>query len=154
MALNGTRELNEKNAKIRADLDTLAVELKTQIDSTKANSAVQIEAVKNEASAWAEQFRSNLYSIMEAGNRSGRPGGKGSGGQDEQKSPAVDRKEVAVWKFPVGVSKLEFRHWIDTIDTNFDAAMGFKYPEVVLDKVKRSEVPVSVQLETHNRHGQ
>ena len=43
---------------------------------------------------------------------------------------------------PVGVSKLEFRHWVDTIDTNFDAVLGFKYPEVVLDKVKRSEVPV------------
>ena len=72
----------------------------------------------------------------------GRTGGKGSGGKDEQKSPAVDRKDVAVWKLPVGVSKLEFRHWVDTIDTNFDAALGFKYTEVVLDKVKRSEVPV------------
>ena len=32
----------------------------SQIDSTKASSAVQIEAVKNVASAWAEQFKSNL----------------------------------------------------------------------------------------------
>ena len=104
---------------------------------------MQIEAVKTEASAWAEQFKLNLYGIMEAGPSSGKTGGKGSGGKDQQKSPAVDRKEVAVWKLPVGVSKLEFRHWIDTVDTNFDAALGFKYPEIDLDKVKRSEVEVN-----------
>ena len=55
---------------------------------------MQIEAVKNEVSSWAEQFKSNLHSIMEAGNSLGRTGGKGSGGKDEQKSPAVDRKEL------------------------------------------------------------
>ena len=62
--------------------------------------------------------------------------GKGGGNDEERKSPAIDRNETAVWKLPVGVSKLEFQHWIDTIDTNFDAAMGLKYPEVVLDRVK------------------
>ena len=41
------------------------------------------------------------------------------------------------------MSKQEFRHWVDTIDTNLDAAHGFKYPEIVLDKVKRSEVEVN-----------
>ena len=41
------------------------------------------------------------------------------------------------------MSKPEFRHWVDTIDTSFDAALGFKYPEVVFDKVKRSEVDVN-----------
>ena len=43
MALDGTRELNEKTEKMRADLEILAVELKSLIDSTKATSAVQIE---------------------------------------------------------------------------------------------------------------
>ena len=72
----------------------------------------------------------------------GKSGGKG-GGEDQQKSPTVDRKEVAVWKLPEHVSKEQFRHWVDTIDTNLGAAHGFKYPEIVLDKVKRSEVDVN-----------
>ena len=76
MALDGTKQLSENNEKMRADLEGLAAELKSQIDSTKASSAVQIEAVKNEASAWAEQFKSNLYAIMEAGNSLGKTGGK------------------------------------------------------------------------------
>ena len=41
------------------------------------------------------------------------------------------------------MSKQEFRHWIDTIDTNLNAAHNFKFPEMVLDKVKRSEVEVN-----------
>ena len=41
------------------------------------------------------------------------------------------------------MSKQEFRHWVDTIDTNLDAAHGFKYLEIVLDKVQRSEVEVN-----------
>ena len=77
---------------MRADLEGLAAELKSQIDSTKASSAVQIEAVENEALAWAEQFKLNLYAIIEAGNSLGKTGGKGSGGKYQQKNPAVDRK--------------------------------------------------------------
>ena len=49
-------------------------------------------------------------------------------------------KEVAVWKVPEHVSKRDFLHWIDTIDTKLDAAHHFKFSEMVLDKVKRSEV--------------
>ena len=71
------------------------------------------------------------------------PEEKGSGKDREDKSPSVDRKEVAVWKLPEHVSKQEFRHWIDTIDTNFGAAHRVKFPEMVLDKVKRSEVEVN-----------
>ena len=37
------------------------------------------------------------------------------------------------------VTKQEFRHWLDTIDTNLDAAQNFQYPEIVLDKVKQFE---------------
>ena len=39
-ALDGTKQLSENNEKMRADLEGLAVELKSQNDSTKASSAV------------------------------------------------------------------------------------------------------------------
>ena len=138
-ALDGTKELSQKNEETRAVLEALATELRGQIESTKASSTVEIESVKREASTWADKLKSDLFGLMESTKGMGKGGGK----DEERRSPAIDRKETAVWKLPVGVTKLEFRHWIDTIDTNFDAAMGFKYPEVVLDKVKRSEVPIT-----------
>ena len=138
-ALDGTKELSQKNEETRAVLEALATELRGQIESTKASSTVEIESIKREASTWADKFKSDLFGLMESTKGMGKGGGK----DEERRSPAIDRKETAVWKLPVGVTKLEFRHWIDTIETNFDAAMGFKYPEVVLDKVKRSEVPIT-----------
>ena len=142
MALEGTKELNESSQKMRADFEAYAIELKNQMESAKASSTTQIEAVKTEASDWAEKFKVNMFGLLEAGAGLGKSGGKG-GGKDQQKSPTADRKEVAVWKLSEHVSKQEFRHWVDTIFTNLDAAHGFKYPEIVLDKVKRLEVEVN-----------
>ena len=138
-ALDGTKLLNQKNEETRAVMETLATELRGQVEGTKASSAAEIESVRQAATLWSEKFKQDLFGLMESTKGMGKGGGK----DEERKSPAIDRKETAVWKLPVGVTKLEFRHWIDTIDTNFDAAMGFKYPEIVLDKVKRSEVPIT-----------
>ena len=67
-ALDGTMKVNESNEKMRADLEALAIELKDQVDSIKTSSSTQIEGVRDEASKWAETFKSNLYAIMGAGN--------------------------------------------------------------------------------------
>ena len=142
-ALNGTKALSEANEKMKGDLDKLAVEFNSQIGSVKIDAETHIKKVRDEASNWADGFKGQLVSLMEASNAfGGKGGGMGSGKEQDKKGPAVDRKEISVWKLPVGVSKLEFRHWVDTVDTHFDAVLGFKFPEVVLDKVKRSEVPV------------
>ena len=48
-----------------------------------------------------------------------------------------------MWKLPDQVTKHEFCHWLDDIDTNLAAAQHFEHPEVVLDKVKRFESEIS-----------
>ena len=42
-----------------------------------------------------------------------------------------------MWKLPDQVTKQEFRHWLDAVDTYLSAAQKFEFPEVVLDKVRR-----------------
>ena len=91
MALEGTKELNASNQKMRADLEAYAIELKAQIESAKASSTAQIEAVMTEASEWAEKFKVNMCGFLEAGAGLGKSGGKG-GGKEQKKSPTVDRK--------------------------------------------------------------
>ena len=51
-------------------LEALAIEFKGQIESTRAKSTVEIEAVKQEASAWADRFKSDLFSLMESSKAS------------------------------------------------------------------------------------
>ena len=59
------------------------------------------------------------------------------------KTDVVDKKEVAVWKLQDGVTKPDFRHWLDIIDSNLDAAHHFQYPEIVLDKLRRFDKEVT-----------
>ena len=55
----------------------------------------------------------------------------------------VDKKEVAVWKLQDGVSKPDFRHRLDIIDSKLDAVFHFQYPEVVLDKLRSFDKDVT-----------
>ena len=48
-----------------------------------------------------------------------------------------------MWKLPDQVTKQEFRHWLDAVDTYLSAAQNFEFPEVVLDKVRRHESEVN-----------
>ena len=59
------------------------------------------------------------------------------------KGPTINKKELPVWKLPDQVTKHEFRHWLDLIDTYLAAAQHFEYPEVVLDKERRHESEVN-----------
>ena len=46
------------------------------------------------------------------------------------------------------MSKPDFRHWLDSVDTQLEAIHGFEYPDLVLAKVKRLTHEVtSVDLE-------
>ena len=42
------------------------------------------------------------------------------------------------------VSKPDFRHWLEIVDTNLEAVHNFRYPEIILDKVKRFKEEITV----------
>ena len=54
----------------------------------------------------------------------------------------IDKKYVDVWKLNDGVSKQDFQHWCDAIDSNLEAAQRLPLPEIVLEKVRRSAVSI------------
>ena len=60
--------------------------------------------------------------------------------------PKHDKKEVSVWKLPDGVSKPDFRHWIDSIDIQLEAIDGFVYHDLVFEKIKRMPTEVTPML--------
>ena len=73
-------------------------------------------------------------------------------------APKHDKKEVSVWKLPDGVSKPDFRHWIDGIDIQLEVIHGFVYPDLVFEKIKRLPTEVTVasltQAIAHQRRQQ
>ena len=101
-ALNGTKDLSEKNEKLMGDLDKLAIEFRAQVDSVKIEAETHITKVRDEASSWADSFKGHLTELMKASSAFGGKGGEmGSGKDQDKKGPSVDRKEISVWKLPV-----------------------------------------------------
>ena len=45
------------------------------------------------------------------------------------------KKDLAIWKLAEGVSKPDFRHWLDSVDTALEAVHGFDYPDLVLQQI-------------------
>ena len=54
-----------------------------------------------------------------------------------------DKKELAVWKCPDNVSKLDFRLWIAAIENNLEGVHGYDQPDVVLDAVRRQQTEIT-----------
>ena len=55
----------------------------------------------------------------------------------------LDKKQVAVWKLADNVSKPDFRHWLDAVSNQLEVVYKFRYPEIVLDKIRRRETLIT-----------
>ena len=51
-----------------------------------------------------------------------------------------------MWKLSDGVCKADFRHWLESIDTQLEALHGLEYADLVLQKVKRLPTEVAAEL--------
>ena len=48
-----------------------------------------------------------------------------------------------MWKLADGVSKPDFRHWLDSVEIQLEAIHGFVYPDFVFEKMKRLPTEVT-----------
>ena len=81
-------------------------------------------ALREEIRVWSESFAGQVQEMCRTGNFK----------FDAKPSVVVakhDKKEVSVWKLVDGVTKPDFRHWIDSIDIQLEAIHGFIYPDLV-----------------------
>ena len=133
-----TKTLTEELVAMEAQHTKLRSDLSTEFGQQTA----RVQAARDDMSAWAEQHKVTVMTMLQqAGSGGSMDQGKGQGqGQGQAqggKGPSIDKKEVSVWKLPDQVTKQEFRHWLDAVDTYLSAAQTFEYPEVVLDRVRR-----------------
>jgi hypothetical protein len=80
----------------------------------------------------------------------GSGGGKGAGpsfaGPDHKgggKGSGIDKKEVAVWKLPEDVTKVQYRHWSNAVDIQLEAVHAWIGADFVLNRIKRCKEPMT-----------
>ena len=100
---------------------------------------VAIGEFKTQVGEWAQRIRQEV-GASQAGGSTGPGAGGGSVGKI-----MVDKKDMAVWKLQDTITKLDFRHWLDAIDSEFGTIHHRPYPEVVLDKVRRSKTTITAK---------
>ena len=96
-----------------------------------------IEALRNHIEFWATGFEKKMERKVGSGDfgRGERP--------ESSKGMRMDKKEVQVWKLADKVEKTDFRHWLDAIDVQLEAVHQFKYPELILKRVRMCEEEIT-----------
>ena len=141
-----TADLDARLKKLTEDIDGFAGrsvsainEVKDAVLVVKTDATNEFHILKTNLETWATGLRLELGS--------GGSNTRAEYGSSSSKLPGVvDKKEVAVWKLADSVTKAEFRHWIDAMDIQLDAVHHFKYPEVLLDKVRRQEHEITPEV--------
>ena len=57
----------------------------------------------------------------------------------------MDKKDIACWKLLEDLNKIQFRHWNDAVETQLEMVHGFSHASYVLNRVRRSAVPIDKQ---------
>jgi hypothetical protein len=136
---NMTEELakqKEALAKISEGVDQFA-------NNTRAAAAETEKKIRTDLTDWSKQLRSDILgSFLESGGIAAGPPGIGQSSTGRQAS--VDRKDISIGELADAVSKPDFRHWLEIVDTNLEAIHCFRYPDIILDKVKRFKEEITV----------
>ena len=138
-------EADTKHGDLITNLGEFGEKQTSDISASRAASINDVMALRANIELWATAFQgkieSHLGGLSGVGNM--QTGAGGAGGQEKEKrGPQVDRKEVAVWKLADNVDKDGFRHWIDAVDNQLEAVHFLAFPELVLERVRRSQVEV------------
>ena len=136
-------EARVKAEEMEANMKSMVDGVKTFAESSEKKFAMTQTSVsdsaaklKLEVATWASDFQEKMAHALKMGDIGTLAGAR------EKKGPKMDRKEVAVWKIPDGVSKPDFRHWLDAVDVQLESSHDFQLPDVVLDKVRRLKTEV------------
>ena len=125
----------EKFENLVKNVGGFASEQRVEIEKAKDVQTTAINEMKKEMGDWSVKFMANIEGKVATGDF-----GKG---EYKSSGPKVDKKDAAIWKLANGVSKVDFRHWIDAVDVNLEAVHGFDKPDLVLNRVRRMPTEVT-----------
>ena len=146
VALAQAQDLDARMKQLAAEMDAYADRAQAAMTAMD-NSAAQ---TKKETMEEFIKMRQNIETWFDGLQlRSGNGGEmppRGSGGNAFRSS--VDKKEIAVWKLPEDVDKINFRHWLDAVDMQLEMVHNFKHANILLNRIRRSATEIDADTFT------
>jgi phage shock protein A len=144
-----TAEFTRLNSATEAALQGLDEKISNAVSGTRADCQTEFNAV-NEKLGMMNTFCAGVKAEVQdmLAHVSGGGGGKGTGfagfeSKGGGKGSGIDRKEVAVWKLPDDVTKVQYRHWSNAVDIQLGAVHAWSGADFVLNRVKRCKEPMT-----------
>ena len=124
--------------KLNSDTETAVLGLDVKLQSAVAATRADVQTEFNNQNEKLHIFCNGIKAEVQA-NVSGNGGGKGTGldGKAGGKGSGIDKKEVAVWKLPEDVTKIQYRHWSSAVDLQLEAVHSWNCADYILNRVKR-----------------
>ena len=82
----------------------------SDFDSAKADLVSEATKLRDDVHVRSSSYATKIEGMVKSGDF--KVDGKGP----PQTGAKIDKKDVATWKTPEGVSKPDFRHWADSVD--------------------------------------
>ena len=125
-------------AKLNSDTETAVQGLDGKLEAAVATTRNDVQAEFTSQNEKLHIFCNGIVAQVQA-NVAGSAGGKGSGfdGKGGGKGGGIDKKEVAVWKLPEDVTKIQYRHWSNAVDLQLEAVHSWNCADYILNRVKR-----------------
>ena len=142
-----TADFNDRSINAQMEFDNFKIQLNEFADRSQAEVKRTQEVTENvirDLRFTIEAYLNGVRAKFDKRSSSADGGGGlfGEKVQMKKNDPKVDKKEVNVWKLADNVNKFDFRHWLDAIDTQLDVVHGLVFPEILLKKIRRTEVPI------------
>ena len=117
-------------------MQNFAKSAEEKLASSRLDAENSVAALQVKVSTWAANFQESMKTALQQGDIGALSGAR------EKKGPKMDKKEVAVWKLPDGISRPDVRHWLGAVDVQLESSHDFQLLDVVLDKVRRLKTEV------------
>ena len=138
---NASDKFAELESNVNSSLvttDEWVVATKNAVIAEQAKVMQEVHQLKVNVERFASGLKAEILSEVGAGGvQLGSRPERAAGGLQ------LDKKQVSVWKLGDNVSKPDFRHWLDAVSNQLEVVYKFRYPEIVLDKIRRRETLIT-----------
>jgi hypothetical protein len=141
-----TRQTEDALTKLDQSLHGFDAKLASAVENCKTGAIAEIEVLRGQMYTYSVGAKAEITEIVAAissGQGAGFKGGFGKGfggdtgkGSDSGFGKGVDRKELAVWKLPDDVTKIQWRHWANAVDLQLEAVHNWRHADIVLNRIE------------------
>ena len=118
--------------------------LSAAVADTRQGMINEFQTLNDKLHTWTVGVKAGIEALRSGKGASGPARAFGSDGKVA--GGGINKTEVAVWKLPEDVSKVQYRHWSNAVDIQLQAVHGWSCSDYIINRVKRCPDPMTAEM--------